>query len=99
MILLFHSIVYISVVYVWDKVEPVHCELFTLKSLWKCMHSVIIMRVLKVLVCTAACNNSCVAVGTYIYVNNNINMPPYSSYKGPLIVRSAYHVHDCQNNI
>ena len=34
---IFHSIVYISVIYVWDKVETVHWEFVTLISLWKYM--------------------------------------------------------------
>ena len=44
----------------WNKVEPVHREFITSISL--CMYSVTIMHV-KVLVFTAVCNNSCVALG------------------------------------
>ena len=66
---LIHSIVYISVIYVWDKVEPVHCIYHF--NLWKCMFSVTIMHV-KVLVFTAACNNSTI-VWLYVGTANGIN--------------------------
>ena len=68
------QIVCISVIYVWDKVEPVHCEFVTITSL-EMFFTVIDDNAFVEDTDVLLCNISCVALGTYIryvqYVNNH----------------------------
>ena len=62
---------YISLIYVWDKVEPVHREFVTITSL-EMFFTVTDDHVFVEDTDVLLCNISCVAVGTYIlYVNNH----------------------------
>ena len=57
---------YITLIYVWDKVEPVHREFVTITSL-EMFFTVTDDHVFVENIDVLLCNISCVAVGIYVY--------------------------------